>query len=188
MARISADVRRCIRELDVEKMAKTIEGHLEGVLGFWEFRGASNAKTEGFNKKIRWLIKQAYGYRDFNYFRLKIFDLPNLKPRDSDCRVQRRGRPEEKSRHATLRSHPELMPPEIVSHFPEQPFLDARKAYPDNPLRRSACARMPFRSHSRFGNPGKDPCLSKISTSASRIWHIPFRHPGKPREDPARPV
>ena len=29
--------------------------------------------------------KQAYGYRDFKYFRLKIFDLPNLKPRDSDC-------------------------------------------------------------------------------------------------------
>ena len=25
-------------------------------------------------------IKQAYGYRDFKYFRLKIFDLPNLKP------------------------------------------------------------------------------------------------------------
>ena len=70
---------------ELEKMAKTIEGHLEGVLGFWEFRGASNAKTEGFNNKIRWLIKQAYGYRDFKYFRLKIFDLPNLKPRDSDC-------------------------------------------------------------------------------------------------------
>ena len=26
------------------------------------------------------VIKQAYGYRDFKYFRLKIFDLPNLKP------------------------------------------------------------------------------------------------------------
>lgn len=76
----TADVRRCIRELDVEKMAKTIEGHLEGVLGFWEFQGASNAKTEGFNNKIGWLIKEAYGYRDFKYFRLKIFDLPNLKP------------------------------------------------------------------------------------------------------------
>ena len=25
-------------------------------------------------------IKQAYGYRDFKYFRLKVFDLPNLKP------------------------------------------------------------------------------------------------------------
>ena len=35
--------------------------------------------------KIRWLVRQAYGYRDYRYFRLKVFDLPNLKPRDSDC-------------------------------------------------------------------------------------------------------
>ena len=35
--------------------------------------------------KIRWLVKQAYGYRDYRYFRLKLFDLPSLKPRDSDC-------------------------------------------------------------------------------------------------------
>ena len=32
---------------------------------------------EGFNGKVRWLIKQAYGFRDFKYFRLKIFDLPS---------------------------------------------------------------------------------------------------------------
>ena len=69
---------------ELESMAKTLEGHLEGVLGFWKYRGASNAKTEGFNNKIRWLVKQAYGYRDYRYFRLKVLDLPNLKPRDSD--------------------------------------------------------------------------------------------------------
>ena len=70
---------------ELESMAKMIESHLEGVLGFWRYKGASNAKTEGFNNKIRWLIKQAYGYRDYKYFRLKILDLPNLRPRDSDC-------------------------------------------------------------------------------------------------------
>ena len=70
---------------DLVAMASTIDSHLEGILGFWEFRGASNASVEGFNNKIRWLIKQAYGYRDFKYFRLKVFDLPNLKPRDRDC-------------------------------------------------------------------------------------------------------
>ena len=32
---------------------------------------------EGFNGKVRWLIKQAFGFRDFKYFKLKIFDLPN---------------------------------------------------------------------------------------------------------------
>lgn len=45
---------------ELESMAKTIESHLEGVLGFWRCKGASNAKTEGFNNKIRRLIKQAY--------------------------------------------------------------------------------------------------------------------------------
>ena len=69
---------------DLVAMASTIEDHLTGILGFWEFRGASNASVEGFNNKIRWLIKQAYGYRDFKYFRLKVFDLPNLKARDRD--------------------------------------------------------------------------------------------------------
>lgn len=68
-----------------ETMADTLEGNLEGVLGFWSFPGATNAKTEGFNNKIRWLVRQAYGYRDYRYFRLKVFDLPNLKPRESDC-------------------------------------------------------------------------------------------------------
>ena len=70
---------------DLVAMASTIEDHLTGILGFWEFRGASNASVEGFNNKIRWLIKQAYGYRDFKYFKLKVFDLPNLKARDGDC-------------------------------------------------------------------------------------------------------
>ena len=70
---------------ELETMARTMKQNLDGVLGFWKFRGASNARTEGFNNKIRWLIKQAYGYRDYKYLRLKIFDLPNIKPRDSDC-------------------------------------------------------------------------------------------------------
>ena len=70
---------------ELATMANTMEEHLEGVLGFWKFPGATNAKTEGFNNKIRWLVRQAYGYRDYRYFRLKVFDLPNLKPRESDC-------------------------------------------------------------------------------------------------------
>jgi len=69
---------------DLVSMASTIEGHLTGILGFWEFRCASNASVEGFNNKIRWLIRQAYGYRDFKFFRLKVFDLPNLKSDDRD--------------------------------------------------------------------------------------------------------
>ena len=45
--------------------------------GYWKLDGATNASMEGFNGKVRWLIKQAYGFKDFKYFRLKIFDLPS---------------------------------------------------------------------------------------------------------------
>ena len=39
---------------------------------------SSNASTEGFNNKIRWLIKHAYGFRDHEYLKLKIFQLPEI--------------------------------------------------------------------------------------------------------------
>ena len=42
------------------------------------FPHISNAKMEGFNNKIRWLIKQAYGFRDREYFKLKIYQLPEI--------------------------------------------------------------------------------------------------------------
>lgn len=57
-------------------MAETIEKRLDGILGYWKHDGASNAKTEGFNNKIRWLIRQAYGFRDREYLKLKIYALP----------------------------------------------------------------------------------------------------------------
>jgi len=63
-----------IQQLDA--MANTIKNHWEGVLAYWRL-GITSAKVEGFNNKIRWLIKQAYGYRDKAYFKLKIFDLPS---------------------------------------------------------------------------------------------------------------
>jgi transposase len=61
------------------KMAKTIKNHIEGILVFWRNDRLTNAHMEGFNNKIRWLIRQAHGYRDSEYFYLKIFYLPNLK-------------------------------------------------------------------------------------------------------------
>lgn len=53
-------------------MTGTIRDKLEGIVSFWTFRHISNAQMEGFNNKIRWLIKQAYGFRDWEYFKLKI--------------------------------------------------------------------------------------------------------------------
>ena len=62
---------------ELAAMAKTIRSHIKGILGYWKLDGATNASMEGFNGKVRWLIKQAYGFKDFKYFRLKIFDLPS---------------------------------------------------------------------------------------------------------------
>ena len=53
---------------EVKAMAKTIRNHMKGILGYWKLGGATNASMEGFNGKVRWLINQAFGFRDFKYF------------------------------------------------------------------------------------------------------------------------
>ena len=63
---------------EMKTMARTIRDKLEGIVSFWTFRHISNAQMEGFNNKIRWLIKQAYGFRDREYFKLKIYQLPEI--------------------------------------------------------------------------------------------------------------
>ena len=70
-----------IDEIQAFPGARGIESHLEGILGYWRHDGASNASAEGFDNKIRRLIEQAYGLRDREYFRLKVFALPKQKPR-----------------------------------------------------------------------------------------------------------
>lgn len=64
---------------ELESMAKTIEEHMEGILGYWRYGKACNSAAEGFNNKVRWLVKQAYGLRDREYFRLKIYALPDTE-------------------------------------------------------------------------------------------------------------
>ena len=65
----------------LKQMAKTIRKRIEGLLGFWKHHRLTNASQEGFNNKIGWLTRQAYGYRDETYLHLKIYDLPNLSTR-----------------------------------------------------------------------------------------------------------
>ena len=63
---------------ELKTMAKTIRSKMEGIVTYWTFKGISNASMEGFNNKVRWLIRQAYGFRDREYFKLKIFQLPEI--------------------------------------------------------------------------------------------------------------
>ncbi len=62
----------------LKTMAKTIRNNLDGIKTYWTFHHLTNAKTEGFNNKIRWLIRQAYCFRDREYLILKIFQLPEI--------------------------------------------------------------------------------------------------------------
>lgn len=62
----------------LKTMAKTIRSKMEGIVNFWKHDKITNASQEGFNNKIGWLTRQAYGYRDREYLTLKIFDLPNM--------------------------------------------------------------------------------------------------------------
>ena len=62
---------------------RTIRDKLDGIVTYWTFRHISNAKMEGFNNKIRWLIKQAYGFIDREYFKLKIYQLPEISSEKS---------------------------------------------------------------------------------------------------------
>lgn len=61
------------------KTAETVESHWEGILAYFNEGGITSARMEGFNNKIRWLIKLGYGYRDDEYFILKVYDLPTKR-------------------------------------------------------------------------------------------------------------
>ena len=63
---------------ELKTMAKTIRDRLDGIVSYWTFGHVSNASMEGFNNKIRWLIRQAYGFRDREYLKLKIYQLPEI--------------------------------------------------------------------------------------------------------------
>ena len=52
-------------------LSKSIEKRLDLITNWFE-RRVTNAKAEATNNHIRTLIKRAYGYRNFDYFRLKV--------------------------------------------------------------------------------------------------------------------
>lgn len=74
---LGAKAAQKIQSDQLHKMAKTILQYRDGILGFWRFGNMTNASMEGFYNKVRTMLRQAYGYRDPEYMRLKIFNLPN---------------------------------------------------------------------------------------------------------------
>ena len=60
-----------------EKVTKTISTYLYGILNYFEYK-LTNAQSEGFNNKINVIKRKAYGYKDIEYFKLKILQSCGL--------------------------------------------------------------------------------------------------------------
>jgi len=54
----------------------SIAAYITGILAYYKCR-TSTAKVEGINNKIKVLKRNAYGYRDIDYFKLRLFNLHN---------------------------------------------------------------------------------------------------------------
>lgn len=73
-------LRECIAEADASgvralgKLARTLAEHAHGILAFFDHR-ISSGPLEGVNNKIKVLKRKAYGYRDDEFFRLKLLGL-----------------------------------------------------------------------------------------------------------------
>lgn len=61
-----------VRQL--QQMAKTLQVHRSGILSWWR-HPINNGRMEGTNNKIKTLNRQAYGYRDEDFFILKLLGL-----------------------------------------------------------------------------------------------------------------
>jgi transposase len=62
----------------LKNFATTLREHKEGILAYYDYR-ISSGPLEGVNKKIRTLQRQAYGFRDPAFFKLKILALHHSK-------------------------------------------------------------------------------------------------------------
>lgn len=58
----------------LRRFVKTLLSHRSGILNWFDYR-ISTGPLEGFNNKIKVLKRKAYGYRDMEYFALKIYAL-----------------------------------------------------------------------------------------------------------------
>lgn len=60
------------------QFANTLEDHQEGVLAYYQY-AISTGPLEGMNNKIQTMKRQAYGFRDYDFFKLKILGLHETK-------------------------------------------------------------------------------------------------------------
>jgi len=59
-------------------MAKTLSAYRSGILAYYDFP-ISTDPLEGTSNKIKTMKRQAYGFRDMEFFKLKIMALHETK-------------------------------------------------------------------------------------------------------------
>ena len=64
----------------LKRLAFTLIRHYRGILNYFR-HFITNGKAEGINNKIKTLKRQAYGYRDMEYFKLRLHHLHRQKHR-----------------------------------------------------------------------------------------------------------
>ena len=62
----------------LQKFARTLAAHRQGILAWYHYR-ISTGPLEGTNNKIQTLKRKAYGFRDMEFFQLKIFAIHEAK-------------------------------------------------------------------------------------------------------------
>ena len=62
----------------LQKMAQTLRRHRDGILNFYRFP-ISTGPLEGFNNKAQTMKRQAYGYRNIEFYKLKLMTLHEKK-------------------------------------------------------------------------------------------------------------
>jgi transposase len=62
----------------LQQMAKTLEAHRAGLLAYYDYP-ISTGPLEGTNNKIKTMKRQAYGFRDQDFFKLKILAIHETK-------------------------------------------------------------------------------------------------------------
>jgi transposase len=62
----------------LQQMAKTLAAHRSGLLAYYDVR-ITSGPLEGTNNKIKTMKRQAYGFRDLEFFKLKILAIHETK-------------------------------------------------------------------------------------------------------------
>ena len=62
----------------LQQMAKTLAAHRSGLLAYYDVM-ISSGPMEGTNHKIKTMKRQAYGFRDLGFFKLKILAIHETK-------------------------------------------------------------------------------------------------------------